>query len=214
MLDAAGLKDCRIIVSNALDEWLIRDLLDQGACIDGFGVGDNLITAHSDPVFGGVYKLVAVEEGNGDIVPKIKISENVTKITTPHFKRVYRLYDGDGMAIADQICVHDETLDDNRPLEIFDPDAVWKRKTLTDFTAEELLVPIFRNGRKVYENPSLDDIRSHCARQLDSLWEEVKRFTNPQRYYVDLSQKLWDVKHGMIAQHHGLDPERGLRGPL
>lgn len=198
MLDEAGLTGCRIVVSNSLDEWIIRDLLDQGACIDAFGVGDKLITAHSEPVFGGVYKLVAVENDDGEIVPKIKISENVGKITTPHFKKVYRLYDDKGMAIADQVCVHDEVIDESEPLELFDPESTWKRKTVTGFTARELMVPVFKNGELVYEVPGLDEVRSYCREQLDTLWPEVKRFSNPHHYYVDLSQKLWDIKQSLL----------------
>jgi len=199
MLDEAGLKDCKIVVSNALDENLIHDLLDQGAVIDAFGVGDNLITSHSDPVLNGVFKLVAVED-NGQVTPKIKISDNVEKITTPHFKKVYRIYDGHGMAVADLVCVHDETLDTEKPLELFDPMATWKRKTMTEYTAKELMVKVIENGKLVREMPPLEDIRKHCAEELDTLWEEVKRFANPHQYYVDLSQKLWDVRNELINQ--------------
>ncbi|MBQ7979633.1 MAG: nicotinate phosphoribosyltransferase [Candidatus Methanomethylophilaceae archaeon] len=197
ILDDAGLKDCKIIVSNALDENLIRDLLDQGAIIDGFGVGDNLITSHNDPVLNGVFKLVATEH-DGTIIPRIKISENVEKITTPHFKKIYRIYGNDGMAVADLICIHDEVLDPTKPLELFDPSATWKRKTMTDYTAKELMVKVIENGELVYELPSLTEIREHCAKELDTLWDEVKRFANPHRYYVDLSQRLWDVKKDLI----------------
>jgi len=199
MLDDAGLPNCKIIVSNALDENLIKDLLDQGAVIDGFGVGDNLITSHSDPVLNGVYKLVASEE-DGKIVPRIKISENVEKITTPHFKKVYRIYGKDGMAVADLICVHDETIDTTKPLELFDPAATWKRKTMKEYTAKELMVKIIEDGKLVYDLPSLQEIREHCSDELDTLWEEVKRFANPHQYYVDLSQKLWDIKNDLINE--------------
>ena len=197
MLDDAGLKDCKIVVSNALDELLIRDLLDQGAIIDAFGVGDNLITSHSDPVLNGVFKLVAVEE-NGKIVPKIKISENIEKITTPHFKKIYRIYDGSGKAVADQICVYDETIDASKPLEIFDPMATWKRKTFTDYSLKELMVKVIENGELIYDIPSLDSIREYSLKEIDTLWEEVKRFANPHQYYVDLSQKLWDVRDDLL----------------
>jgi nicotinate phosphoribosyltransferase len=197
MLDDAGLNDCRIIVSNSLDENLIRDLLEQGAVVDGFGVGDNLITSHSDPVLNGVYKLVATEQ-DGAIVPRIKISENVGKITTPHFKKVYRIYDSGGMAIADLICVHDEELDPSKPLLLFDPSATWKKKKLNDYSAKELMVKYIENGRLMCDLPSVEDIRRHCAAELDTLWEEVKRFSNPHRYYVDLSQKLWDIKNDLL----------------
>lgn len=201
MLDDAGFADCKIVASNSLDEYIIRDLLLQGAKVDSFGVGERLITSKSDPVFGGVYKLCAVEDESGNIVPKIKISENAAKITTPHFKKVYRLYSRDtGKAIADLLCVYDETIDDTLPLEIFDPDFTWKRKTLTNFTARELLVPIFKNGERVYSSPSVDDIRTYCKQQVGTLWEEVKRFENPHHYYVDLSKKLWNVKQCLLGK--------------
>ena len=199
MLDAAGWTECAITCSNALDEYLIRDLLNQGACIDCFGVGERLITAKSDPVFGGVYKLTAVEDKDGTITPKIKISENVAKITNPHFKKLYRFYARDtGMALADYLCVHDEAVDDSGTLEIFDPEATWKRKTVYDFQAKELLVPIFLKGQLVYRQPTLDETKVYCAAQVDTLWPEIQRFDNPQRYYVDLSQKLWDIKNDLL----------------
>ena len=202
MLDEAGWETCTISASNSLDEILIRDLLLQGAKIDSFGVGERLITARSEPVFGGVYKLTAVEEDDGSITPKIKISENVAKITTPHFKKLYRFYgSGTGKAIADYMTVHDETVDDSRPLTIFDPDATWKKKEVYDFTARELQVPVFRKGELVYKLPSLPEIRAYCLKEVDTLWEEVKRFDNPHKYYVDLSQRLWDVKHGLLEQN-------------
>ena len=201
MLDEAGWPGCQISVSNALDEYLIQDLLLQGACIDMFGVGERLITARSEPVFGGVYKLAAVEDENGNIIPKIKVSENVNKITIPHFKKTYRLFDrATGKAEADYICLHDEALDDTKPLELFDPRVTWKRKTLTNFTARELQVPVFRGGRLVYQQPPLQEIQTYCARQVDSLWDEVKRFDYPHKYYVDLSQKLWDIKQELLTR--------------
>ena len=199
MLDEAGYPDCKIVASNSLDEHIITDLLRQDAQIDLFGVGERLITASSEPVFGGVYKLAATEE-NGVITPKIKISENVAKITNPHYKKLYRLYDNKtGKAEADLLCVHDEVIDDTKPLEIFDPDFTWKRKTLTDFTAKELQVPVFIGGKRVYDSPAIDDIRKHCSEQLETLWKSVLRFENPHRYYVDLSQKLWDIKHELLS---------------
>ena len=202
MLDEAGWQSCTISASNALDENLITDLLLQGARIDCFGVGERLITARSEPVFGCVYKLAAVEDGDGTIRAKIKISENVAKITTPHFKKLYRFYgSGTGKAIADYMTVHDETVDDSRPLTIFDPDATWKKKEVYDFTARELQVPVFRKGELVYKLPSLPEIRAYCLKEVDTLWEEVKRFDNPHKYYVDLSQRLWDVKHGLLEQN-------------
>ena len=198
MLDEAGWTECTITCSNSLDEYLIKDLLSQGACIDSFGVGERLITARSEPVFGGVYKLVAVER-NGEIVPKIKVSENVIKITVPHFKKIYRFYGRDtGKAIADYMCLRDETVDDTGDLEIFDPDATWKRKTLYDFRARELMVPVFLEGKLVYELPTLEEVRAYCAAELDTLWDEVKRFENPHNYYVDLSQKLWDIRNDLL----------------
>ena len=202
MLDDAGWTECQISASNSLDEYIIQDLLRQGAQINMFGVGERLITARSEPVFGGVYKLTAVED-DGVITPKIKISENVGKITNPHFKKLYRFFGNDtGKAIADYMCVYDETVDDSGDMEIFDPDATWKTKTVYNFTAKELQVPIFRNGALVYNRPSLEEIRTYCLEQVDTLWDEVKRFDNPHKYYVDLSQKLWDIKYGLL-KHHG-----------
>ena len=202
MLDDAGWQSCKISVSNSLDEYLLQDLINQGACIDMFGVGERLITAKSEPVFGGVYKLTAVEDEQGNIIPKIKISENVGKITNPHFKKLYRFFGNDtGKAIADYLCVHDEVVDDTKDLEIFDPSATWKRKTVYDFTAKELLVPIFKNGELVYDLPTLDEIQKYCAQQIDTLWDEVKRFDNPHTYYVDLSQKLWDIKYDLLKNN-------------
>ena len=202
-LDEAGWFDCKIIVSNSLDEYIIRELIRQGAAVDAFGVGERLITAKSDPVFGGVYKLCAVEDPDGTIVPRIKISENVGKITTPHFKKVYRLRGRDtGKAEADLICLYDEVVDDTQPIEIFDPLNTWKRKTLTNYTATELLVPIFKDGKLVYDLPSLEEIRRHCQEEREGMWEEVRRFTNPHDYYVDLSQKLWDIKHSLLNKRN------------
>ena len=202
MLDEAGWESCKISCSNALDEYLIQDLLNQGAQIDLFGVGERLITARSEPVFGCVYKLAAVEDEAGNIIPKIKVSENVGKITNPHFKKVYRFYGNDtGKAIADYICLRDEVVDDSQDLEIFDPQATWKRKNIYNFTAKELLVPIFKNGELVYDMPSLPEIQKYCAEQVDTLWDEVQRFDNPHTYYVDLSQKLWDIKYALLKSN-------------
>lgn len=201
MLDEAGFPECKIVASNSLDEYIIRGLIHQGAQVDAFGVGERLITAKSAPVFGGVYKLCAIEDEKGMIIPKIKLSENVGKITTPHFKKLYRLIGRDtGKAEADLLCVYDEVIDDTKPLEIFDPENTWKTKTLENFTAVELLVPVFQNGRQVYELPTIQEIRAHCKDSLESMWDEVKRFDNPHNYYVDLSQKLWDIKYSMIKQ--------------
>ncbi len=198
MLDSAGLNYIGIVASNSLDEYIIRDLIMQGAQINSFGVGERLVTSKSEPVFGGVYKLAAVEE-NGEIIPKIKISENIIKITNPSFKTLWRLYDNEsGKAIADVLTLHDEVIDDTQPYEIFDPVHTYKRKTVTNFTAKKLQIPVFVNGECVYESPSLPEIQTYCKEQLETLWEEVKRFENPQTYFVDLSQKLWDLKHDML----------------
>ena len=203
MLDDAGWTDCKISVSNSLDEHIIQDILRQGAQIDLFGVGERLITARSEPVFGGVYKLVAVEQEDGTVLPKIKISENVGKITNPHYKKLYRFFGNDtGKAIADYLCVYDETVDDSQDMVIFDPEATWKTKTVYNFTAKELQVPIFKNGELVYDCPSLEQIRTYCLEQVDKLWDEVKRFDNPHTYYVDLSQKLWDIKYGLLKKNN------------
>ncbi len=205
MLDEAGLDYCKIVVSNSLDEYIIRDLLNQGAKIDAFGVGERLITSKSDPVFGGVYKISAVEDENGNIIPKIKVSENIAKITNPHYKKLYRLYDrSNGKAIADLITVYDEVIDESKPLEIFDPDYTWKRKTLTDFKAIELQKPVFLNGKCVYPRYTTDQIRDYCAAQLELQWDEVKRFENPHNYYVDLSQKLWDTKNELLKKNNSI----------
>ena len=199
MLDEAGWTECKISVSNSLDEYLIQDLLLQDAQIDLFGVGERMITARSEPVFGSVYKLAAVEDEAGNIVPKIKISENVEKITVPHFKKLYRFYGRDnGKAIADYMTVHDEVVDDSRDMTLFDPNATWKRKTVYDFKARELLVPIFLNGKCVYKKPSLQEIQTYCRQQIDTLWDEVKRFDNPHTYYVDLSEKLWQIQQNLL----------------
>ena len=202
MLDEAGWPECQISVSNSLDERLIQNLFLQGAQIDMFGVGERMITSKSEPVFGGVYKLTAVENDKGEIIPKIKCSENVEKITIPHFKKVYRLYNRDnGKAIADYMTVHDEVVDENEPLMLFDPYATWKTKNVCNFEARELLVPVFLNGKKVYQSPALKDIQAYCKQQVNTLWDEIKRFDNPQTYYVDLSQKLWDIQQELLRKN-------------
>ena len=202
ILDEAGYPDCGIVASNSLDEYIIRDMLLQGAQINQFGVGERLITSKPESVFGGVYKLAATENENGEIIPKIKISENVSKITTPCFKQVYRLYSKDGgKAMADVVTLHDETIDSDKPYAIFDPEYTWKRKTLTNFYARPLLKPIFKHGECVYENPGIDALREYCALEIDGLWDEVKRFENPHKYYVDLSEKLWKIKHSMLEEY-------------
>ena len=202
MLDEAGWPECQISVSNSLDERLIQNLFLQGAQIDMFGVGERMITAKSEPVFGGVYKLTAVENEQGEIIPKIKCSENVEKITIPHFKKVYRLYNKEnGKAIADYMTVYDEVVDENEPMMLFDPYATWKTKNVCNYQARELLVPVFLKGRKVYESPALKDIQTYCKQQVDTLWDEIKRFDNPQTYYVDLSQKLWDIQQELLRKN-------------
>lgn len=201
MLDEAGFPDCKIVASNSLDEYIIRDLISQGAQIDQFGVGERLITAKSSPVFGGVYKLAAIEE-NGTIVPKIKISENIAKITNPGFKQVYRFYDeSTNKALADVIALHDEVIPENGPYEIFDPISPWKRKTLTNYKVRKLLVPIFIDGKCVYKSPTLKELQARCKFELSTLWDSVLRFENPHQYYVDLSKPLWDLKNEMIYTH-------------
>lgn len=201
MLDDAGLNDCQIVASNSLDEFIITDLLDQGAKIDSFGVGERLITAKSEPVFGCVYKLVAVEK-DGEIIPKIKISENEEKITNPGYKKVWRLYDRDtNNPIADVITLSHETIDDSRPYTIFDEIHVWKKKRVNNFYVKNLQVPIFINGECVYESRNIHEIKEYCKNQVDNLWNEVKRFINPHSYYVDLSTELWNCKQNLISHY-------------
>ena len=201
MLDEAGLTDCKIVASNSLDEYIIRDLLLQDAKLDSFGVGENLITSKNEPVFGGVYKLVAIENDNGELIPKIKLSETAQKITTPGFKEVYRFYGRDnGKALADYIVLAGEEVDDTKPITIFDPNDIWKKKTLTNFRAEKLQVQIFKKGVQCYTAPSLEEIRSYSAAQMDTLWDEIKRFEYPHTYYVDLSQKLWETKQRLMEE--------------
>ncbi len=202
LLDEAGLPECKIVASNALDEYLIKTIIDQGAPIDIFGVGERLITAKSDPVFGGVYKLVAMEE-NKRIMPKIKISDNPAKITTPHFKKLYRIYDKTtGNAHADLLTVHTETIDESKPLTIFNPEHTWQTTTYTDYTLKSLLIPIFKDGKRVYDVPTINEVRAHCQNELSHLWDEMKRFEHPHKYYVDLSKKLYDSKMRLIKKHH------------
>ncbi|RXJ87326.1 nicotinate phosphoribosyltransferase [Arcobacter sp. CECT 8985] len=201
MLDDAGLSMCKIVVSNALDEYLIEALLNQGAPIDIFGVGERLVTAKSNPVFGGIYKLCAIESEENVITPKIKISDNPVKITTPHFKKLYRIYDKDTKkAKADLITVYDEKIDENKPLTIFDPEHTWKTKTFEEFTIKDIKETIYKNGKLVYKVPTLKQIREHAKQEQESLWDEVLRFDNPHKYYVDLSEKLWQIKLDLIKK--------------
>ena len=201
MLDEAGYPDCGIVASNSLDEYIIRDLIIQGASINSFGVGENLITAKSDPVFGCVYKLAAVERG-GELKPVIKISESVGKITIPDFKTFYRFYSKEnGKAVADYIALYgEEAPNTEEDIEIFDPQATWKKKTLSNVVAKQMLVPIYENGECVYKSPSSQEIRKYCAEQVDTLWEEMKRFEYPHRYYVDLSPKLWKIQNDLLTE--------------
>lgn len=199
-LDENGFGDFKIVASNSLDEFKIESLLSQGAKIDSFGIGERLITAKSDPVFGGVYKLVAIEKDE-KLQAKIKVSENVEKITTPGFKKVYRLYDTEtGKAEADYIALRDEEIDDSEPLVIFDPLFTWKMKKMKNYKAREMQVPIFKDGDLVYDEPSLDEIASYRKEEVESLWDEVKRYDTPHNYYVDLSQKLWNLKQKLIIE--------------
>ncbi len=201
MLDEAGYPDCKICASNSLDEYIIKDMLRQGAPIDSFGVGERLITASSEPVFGGVYKVVSVNK-NGVEIPKIKISENVAKITNPCFKNLYRLYDNEsGKAIADVITLFDEEIDDSKPYTIFDPEYTWKKKTVTNFRAVKLRKQIFDKGELIYNSPNIEEIKDRCKNQLSTLWTEVRRFENPHTYYVDLSEKLWKTKDKLLNQN-------------
>lgn len=200
MLDDAGLTNTKIIVSNSLDEYLINDLLNQGAKIDIFGVGERLITARSEAVFGGVFKLSAINE-NGELVPKIKLSENVSKTTTPAFKQVHRFYDQDDKAIADVITLHDEAIDGSHEYVLFHPDYTYKKKKVINFKPVKLLVPIFEKGKLVYQKPSLTEIRTYHQEQLNTLWDEMKRLSQPHQYYVDLSQKLWDIKQELMVKY-------------
>ena len=205
MLDDAGFQDCQIVVSNSLDEWLIRDVISQGAEIDSFGVGERLITSRSEPVFGGVYKLAAYEK-DGVITPKMKLSENVEKITNPGFKHVYRLFDKDtGRVMADVITLADEPIPAGDNYAIFDPSFTWKRKKLSNFIAVNLRKEIFKNGVCVYERPEIDEIRDYCKEQISTLWEELLRFENPQTYYVDLSDELWALRTKFIEEHSSID---------
>lgn len=200
MLDEAGFEDCKIVVSNSLDEHIINNVLMEGACIDSFGVGERLITAKSEPVFGGVYKLSSLEK-DGKVIPKIKLSENIGKITNPGFKSLYRFYDKyTGEVLGDVITLVDEVIPEDN-YELFDENAVWKKKTLTGYIVRNLREKIFDKGTLVYESPSVEEIREYCLKEIDTLWDEMRRFENPQEYYVDLSQGLFDLKRRLIEEH-------------
>lgn len=199
MLDEAGYSDMQIMASNSLDEYLVRDLLSQGAQIDSFGIGERLITSKSEPVFGGVYKLVAVEDEKGEIIPKIKVSENVEKITTPHFKQAYRFFDKlTGKALGDVLTLRDEVINEEQPYMLFHPIHTWKKKIVTDYVVKPLQVQLFDKGECVYECPSVEEVRQYCHDQIETLWEQIRRFENPQTYYVDYSTKLWRVKNALL----------------
>lgn len=201
-LDEAGLEFVKIVASNSLDEYIIRDLIHQDACIDSFGVGERLITSRSEPVFGGVYKLASVYDANGTEIPRIKLSENTVKITNPCNKKVVRFYSKEnGKALADLLMLEGEPLPDGTDYEIFDPDHTWKRKVITNYTVRELMVPIFKSGEYIYDEPSIDEIRKYCLEEVNNLWNEVKRFENPHSYYVDLSEKLWSIKTNLLSKH-------------
>ncbi|WP_333888317.1 nicotinate phosphoribosyltransferase [Clostridium sp.] len=202
ILDEAGLEEVDIVISNSLDEFIIRDVLSQGACIDSFGVGERLITAKSEPVFGGVYKLVAVESDDGSIIPKIKISENEEKITNPGFKKIYRIFSKkEDKAVGDLIALNNENINIGDPIELFDPTFTWKKKRLKNYYAKELLVKIFDKGKLVYESPDVMDIRNKAQEQITKFWPEVLRFENPHHYYVDLSQNLWNLKQQLLHKY-------------
>lgn len=202
MLDEAGYEDCKIVISNSLDEYIIRDVLEQGACIDSFGVGERLITAKSEPVFGGVYKITATEDEEGNIIPKIKISENDEKITNPGFKKIVRIFDKDThKALADVLTLHHEKINEDKPLELFNPVHTWKKKTFTNFYTKDLLVPIFEKGKLVYNTPSVLEIKEFAKKEVEKLWPEVLRFENPHPYYVDLSKELWTLKHDLLNKY-------------
>lgn len=204
MLDEAGFPDASICASSDLDEYLIESLNSQGAAIDSWGVGTNLITSKDCPAFGGVYKLAAVQK-NGEFIPKIKLSENPVKITNPGNKTVFRIYDKEtGKIKADLIAFADEVIDTTKPLLLFDPEATWKQTLLEPdtYTVRELLLPVFINGSCVYDSPAVMDIRSYCSREMATLWDETKRFVNPQEVYVDLSDRLFRTKQELLDTVH------------
>ena len=207
ILNEAGFPDCDIIASNSLDEQIIREMVQHGARVDTFLVGEKLITSSTAPVFPGVYKLTATEK-SGEIKPVIRLSENVEKITTPCPKLLWRLFDMEtGKAIADLMTTEDEDISACRSYRLFDPDYTWKQKEVENFVARQLLTPFFKDGKCVYRFPALKEVRDYCMQQVDSLWEEVLRFEYPHNYYVDLSQKLWDIKNNLIQTMRGRNAE-------
>lgn len=199
MLDDAGLEDCKIVISNSLDEFTITSILGQGGCVDSFGVGERLITAKSEPVFGAVYKLAAVEDENGNFVPRIKISENIEKITNPGLKKVYRIIDEEGRAIADMLAKADEKVDMSKPFRYVDPDKPWKNRFFENCNAKELQIPVILNGKVVYEKQSLKDIAEYVRKQLsEEIWEEEQRFENPHRHYMDMTPDYYELKMQLL----------------
>lgn len=198
MLDEAGLTDCKIIASNSLDEYTITSLIEQGGCIDSFGVGERLITSKSDPVFGAVYKIAGVEQA-GVFQPRIKVSENVEKITNPGLKKVYRIYDQTGKAVADLLGKYEEEIDLSQSFRYVDPVAPWRQRTFDDCTCKELQVPIFQNGKLVYELPALDEIREYVRKQMEEqMWSEEQRFENPHAHYLDMTPSYYDMKMELL----------------
>ncbi len=204
-LDEAGLTDCKITVSNSLDEYTINSLVEQGACIDSFGVGERLITSKSEPVFGAVYKLAAVEK-NGVFEPRIKVSENVEKITNPGLKKVYRVYNDSGMAVADLIAMSDEKIDLSKPFRYVDPKAPWRRRSFENCTAKELQVQIFKDGKLVYKLPTLEEIRDYVKLQMgDQMWQEEQRFENPHVHFLDMTPSYYEMKMELLHKMQGDD---------
>ncbi len=204
ILDAEGMSDCKIVVSNSIDEYLIKSLQKQGAKIDSYGVGERMITSKSDPVFGGVYKLAAVQNDKGEFVPKIKISENVEKITNPGRKKLWRIYSREtGYGLADLLTLYDEEVDVSKPYPYVDPIKPWKKMKFENVDVKELQVPVFQDGKLVYDKPALKEIKDYVFYQLDKLvWEEEQRYENPHIHYVDLSKKLYEVKESMLAKEY------------
>lgn len=198
MLDEAGCKDCEIVVSNSLDEYTISSILTQGGCIDSFGVGERLITSRSEPVFGAVYKIAAIENDN-KYEARIKVSENTEKITNPGLKKVYRIYDEEGKAIADLLAESNQGLDFSKPLRYVDPVKPWKNRYFENCRAKELQVPVFKAGKLVYKKPSIQEIADYVKRQLsEEIWEEEQRFENPHTHYMDMTPELYETKMNLL----------------
>jgi len=208
MLDEAGFSDAVIAASNDLDEYLIESLKLQGAAITSWGVGTNLITSRDNPSFGGVYKLAALQAEDGSFLPKIKVSENIEKVTNPGNKTLYRIYDrSTGKIRADLICLADETFDENQDLKLFDPNAPWKKTRLPggSYRIREMLIPVIKNGKAIYHSPKVMEIQEICSKEKDTLWDETKRFVNPHEIHVDLSRKLYDMKTDLLEEMHHIE---------